>query len=208
MTDRPVVCRRRRLAALLLLTVAAAGCGLGTDDAPRDIAADERAATPITDPDAGEATGTARIYLVTSDDTEARRQLRSVARDVPDSARNVLVALLAGPNQDEVSQRLRSAIPGETQLLSTTAVGGILTVDLDESIQQLSGDGLTTAIAQIVFTASELDGVRAVRIRVAGETTAWPRADGVFVDVPLTVYDYPGLVESTQPAYPSVPSPA
>jgi spore germination protein GerM len=199
--------RARRLLCALALPGALAGCGLGTDGAPRDIPAEERESTPITDPGAGEATGTARIYLVTSDDAESRRQLRSVARDVPDSARNVLTALLAGPNEEETGQRLRSAIPSGTELLSTTAVGGILTVDIDESIQELSGEGLTTAIAQIVFTASELDGVRAVRIRVAGEPTAWPRLDGVFVDVPLTVYDYPGLVESRQPAYPSIPSP-
>jgi hypothetical protein len=35
----------------------------------------------------------------------------------------------------------------------------------------------------------------------------WPRGNGELTDDPLTAYDFPGLVESTQPAFPGTPSP-
>ena len=62
------------------------------------------------------------------------------------------------------------------------------------------------AVAQIVFTGSELDGVRTVRIRVDGQTRDWPDGRGELQRRPLTVYDYPGLAESAQPPYPPIPS--
>jgi spore germination protein GerM len=83
----------------------------------------------------------------------------------------------------------------------------VLTVDVSPEITELSGDLLALAVAQIVFTASEIEGVRAVRLRVDGQDQQWPKGDGETREGTLTVYDYPGLVESAQPPYPAVPSP-
>ena len=47
----------------------------------------------------------------------------------------------------------------------------------------------------------------AVRLRVDGQDQSWPKGDGETNDGALTVYDYPGLVQSAQPPYPAVPSP-
>jgi spore germination protein GerM len=98
-------------------------------------------------------------------------------------------------------------IPQETQLLSTRSSGDVLFVDVSPEITELSGDLLVLAVAQVVFTAAEIDGVRAVRLRVNGEDQRWPKGDGETREGALTVYDFPGLVQSAQPAYPSVPSP-
>ena len=59
----------------------------------------------------------------------------------------------------------------------------------------------------IVFTATEIQGVRAVRLRVDGQDQRWPKGDGETREGALTVYDFPGLVQSAQPPYPAVPSP-
>lgn len=82
----------------------------------------------------------------------------------------------------------------------------MLTLDVTQELTELTGSGLVQALAQIVYTASELDGVEKVQITVEGGQQAWPRGDLEFTTEPLTVYDYPGMVRNAQPAYPSVPS--
>ena len=61
---------------------------------------------------------------------------------------------------------------------------------------------LQLAVAQIVFTASELPGAESVLIRVDGNSRAWPDGDGELQSDPLTIYDFTGYAESSQPAYP------
>ena len=46
----------------------------------------------------------------------------------------------------------------------------------------------------------------AVELTVAGVTTQWPAGNGELRAEPLTVYDYPGIEPSTQPAYPGLPA--
>ena len=130
-----------------------------------------------------------------------------VARDVDETPNAVLVALLAGPNTVELSAQLRTSIPAGTEVLSSTLRGGVLRVDVSSDLLQLSGEVLVGAIAQIVFTAAEVDGVRSVKILVDGEDQQWPVGNGELQAAPLTVYDYPGLLASAQPDYPAVPTP-
>ena len=74
-------------------------------------------------------------------------------------------------------------------------------------MQAASGEDLIDALAQLVFTSSELDGVRQVRILVDGTGQLWPVGDGTLSSQPLTVYDYPGRVATAQPDYPAIPTP-
>ena len=73
-------------------------------------------------------------------------------------------------------------------------------------ILDVSGTDLIDAVAQIVYTVSEIDGVHEVAISVEGAPQRWPTADGSLQSTPLSVYDFPGLVSSAQPDYPAVPS--
>ena len=84
----------------------------------------------------------------------------------------------------------------------------MVTVDVSSQLLDEPAPQLMLAIAQIVFTESELEGVREVRIRVDGTNRPWPDGQGQLRTSALTVYDYPGLAESTQPDYPPIPSPA
>ncbi len=63
------------------------------------------------------------------------------------------------------------------------------------------------AVAQIVSTATDIEGVGSVQLRIDGVPRVWPLGNGELTDRPLTQYDYPGLVESSQPAFPAIPSP-
>ncbi|MDP9465451.1 MAG: GerMN domain-containing protein, partial [Actinomycetota bacterium] len=102
---------------------------------------------------------------------------------------------------------LRSAIPPGTRLLDVTQDGGQLIVNVSSELQQLTGEALINGVAQIVLTASGITGVSAVSIAIDAVPQQWPAASGELQSEPLTRYDFPGLVLSSQPAFPSVPSP-
>ncbi|CAN5529797.1 hypothetical protein BH10ACT2_BH10ACT2_07060 [soil metagenome] len=200
---------RSGVALGLLLVTTATGCGISSDDGPRDIPAADQVALGVGgDAAPGAAVGTARVYLLSPEVVGQAALLESVARDVAETPTALLEALLAGPNQTEQSNQFRTALPVGTTLLGARRQGFVLRVDLSNDVLELSGQVLITAVAQIVFTASEIAGVRGVTIVVAGANQQWPVGSGELTSEPLTVYDYPGVVPSSQPDYPAFPSPA
>jgi spore germination protein GerM len=196
-----------RIVALTLLALATfAGCSIQPDASPNDLPAER--ANVFGEPETGdEAAGTNRIYLLAPPDVDAPQRLRSVQRDVPTAAESVLESLFAGPNADERDAQIDTAIPADVELLDARPVGQVLTVDLNDVFDDLTPDGLRLAVAQIVTTATDIDGVQSVQLRIDGEPRVWPLGSGELTDRPLTQYDYPGLVESSQPAFPALPSP-
>jgi hypothetical protein len=197
----------RLIATAWAITLLAA-CSISPDSAPRDIPVlqqDELLAS--SDRAAGAATGTARIFLLSPEAGGQGTTIVAVPRDVDETPVALLGALLAGPNDDELDAQYRTAIPTDVEVRSAQVRGGTLIVDMSPGLLQLAGDGLIDAIAQIVFTASELSGVRSVKILIDGADQQWPTGTGVFQSTPLTVYDYPGLLASAQPDHPAVPSP-
>ncbi len=193
-------------AAIVVAGVALTACGIEPDSAPRNIPVDQRAQLEPTDVDAGESTGTSRVFMLTEGGEDGQRLLRSVLRDVPTTSTEVLQALFVGPNAKELEEGLSTQLPPEVQLISARNVAGTLNVDLSPEILELQSSALRYAVAQIVYTADELDGVHSVRLRVDGEIQAWPAGRGELIDEPLTVYDFAGFAESGQPAYPAIPS--
>lgn len=196
----------RWLSVVVALTVT--GCAIATDDLPRDVPAAQQVELAVdADRGAGASTGTARIYLLTPDVAGETRSLGAVARDVEETPLALLTALFAGPNTREVAAQFRSAIPVGTELLSAALRAGTLVIDVSPDLLDVSGDTLISAIAQIVFTSSELSGVRAVKIVVDGADQQWPTGNGELQASPLTVFDFPGRLTSAQPDFPAIPSP-
>jgi hypothetical protein len=159
------------------------------------------------DPVAGAATGSGRIYLLSPEVLGQPRTLQSVARDVGDTPDAAMRSLFDGPNTTELQAMLRSAIPPGTRLLDVNLDGGVLVVNVSNELQQLTGEALIDGVAQIVLTASDITGVSGVLITIEGVRQQWPTGSGELHSEPLTRYDFPGLVLSSQPAFPSVPSP-
>ncbi len=202
--------RAPRLVAVLVAVASPmflGACGITSDSTPRDIPAQEQLPVSGGDSQAGAATGTARVYLLTPETTGQASTLVAVARDVVESPEELLRALMAGPNEGELDRQLRTALPVGMELRSATRKGVVLVIDVSRELQQVSGQPLVLAVAQIVFTASELSGVRSVQILVEGASRQWPAGNGEVQSDPLTVYDFPGQVQSAQPAYPAIPSP-
>ncbi|MEN9643920.1 MAG: hypothetical protein RL238_589 [Actinomycetota bacterium] len=198
---------RRRCLALLFGVAVLSACGVQTDESPRDIADAQRGPLGTTNGNAGgAASGTERIYLVGPALSGEVPLLEPVARTAG-SPTELIEALLAGANSAELEQQFRSAIPAGTELNSVGLQAGTLRIDLSTELQEASGDDLIDALAQLVFTSAELDGVRQVRILVDGAPQLWPVGDGTLTSEPLTVYDYPGRVATAQPDYPAIPTP-
>ena len=200
----------KRLLASSLITVmfAVSGCSIQPDASPNDLPAER--ADVFGEPATGdEAAGSNRIYLLTPTDPEEPQRLRSVQRDVQRAPAPILASLFAGPNSTERDAQLDTAIPADAELLRPARpVGQVLTVDLNDVFDELTPEGLRLAVAQIVSTATDIDGVESVQLRIEGEPRVWPLGNGELTDRPLTQFDYPGLVESSQPAFPAIPSPA
>jgi spore germination protein GerM len=194
--------RTAALAALLSLF----GCGINPDSEVREIATEQVVPIDPVGAGAGEAEGESRIFLVT-DGGDGDQLLRSVLRDVPASPAELMQALFAGPNDEEAEAGLTSALPPEVQLIGATRPAtGTLNLDVSAEILDLPTSALQLVLAQIVFTAGELEGVRAVLLRVDGEIRNWPDGRGEQQTASLTVYDFPGYAESAQPPYPAVPT--
>ena len=184
-------------------SLVAAGCGIATDDSPRDI--EPRAATPITDTATrGAASGAESIFLVAPGQLD---RLDAVARDTGDDPRAVVEAVLAGPSADEVDDGYRSMLPASLVVNQVEVRdGGVLAIDLSADIRDVVTDDLPLALAQLVYSIDPLPDISSVLVTVDGEEGRWPAGNGELVSGPLTVYDYPGLLESTPPASPTTPT--
>ncbi len=198
---------RRALSSMIAAALVFAGCSIQPDASPNDLPAER--AEVFGDVETGdEAAGTNRIYLLAPTDPEEAPRIRSVQRAVPTTPQSILASLFAGPNAAERNALLDTAIPADVELLANPRpIGEVLTVDLNDAFDELTPDGLRLAVAQIVSTATDINGVESVQLRIDGETRVWPLGNGELTDRPLTRFDYPGLVESSQPPFPAIPSP-
>lgn len=194
--------RRRAHLALTTLVLASSACGIATDATPRDLPEAERNLPSGASSAGTDASGGDRIFLVAPGEN---RLLRSVPRDAA-LREDLIRILLLGPNDDEITAQYSSFIPPSTELISVRSQGQILIIDLTEGLSELTGQSLSQAIAQIVYTANEIDGVEAVQLKINGEEVAWPKPNGDTTSDPLRIYDYPGFVQTAQPAYPAVPA--
>jgi hypothetical protein len=194
-------CEMGRYVAVALAVGVLAGCGIRADDEPRTIH-DEEPIVGAEVSSGSEAAGGERIYLVAPGE---ERLLRSVPREAT-STQNLIEILLAGPNENELEEQWVSQIPPGTRLVSSRSQGSTLFLDLTSQLTELSANFQPQALAQIVYTAAEDEGIEAVQITIDGEQQPLPKGNGDSTTEPLQIYDYPGFVESAQPDYPALPA--
>jgi spore germination protein GerM len=194
----PVLGSLVRLLALVGLVLAVTGCGLSANDEPQAIEADDVPAD-ILDPNPPTSTtltdlptGFVTVYLVAREGDTTR--LSPVPRDVADpTSRGAAITALLEPTSDQEQQMgLSSSIPSDTVLLDTTFVQDDheLIVNLSGALFDIQGEELANAFAQLVWTVTELDGVRQVRFKVDGEAYRAPNAEGIEQDGAVTRADY------------------
>lgn len=189
------------LLAALSLVLLAAGCGLSANDEPQaieagDVPADLLNPNPPTSTTLSDLpTGFVTVYLIVQEGDTTR--LSPVQRDVadPTSRGAAITALLEPTSSQEQEEGLSSSIPSDTVLLDTTFVQDDreLVVNLSGALFDIQGKELANAFAQLVWTVTELDGVRQVRFKVDGEAYRAPNAEGIEQDGAVTRSDY-GIV--------------
>jgi spore germination protein GerM len=190
--------------ALAAVVVSLSACSIREDSQPQNIPLDQRGG--FGDVATGDAAvGDATIYLLGASGPDEQLLLRAVSRVDATNPEEILDSLVAGANEDEITRGLSTAIPPDLEIIEARAIGTRLTIDINDSLNELSERGLREALAQIVATSSEIDRVSQVRLRVSGENQGWPTGDGEITDRPLTIYDYPGFLETSQPNVPALP---
>ena len=184
-------------AALAAAALAAAGCGIPTDDGPRAISREnvpDDVVDATTEATASQPTVTAPIYLVQSPEdprlvTVHRRVPAGSPAADPDTAAVLETLLRATANPQEQADGITNLIPQDTRLASQPElVGGTLMVDLTREIFDVEGEPQRAAFGQIVCTANALEGVRSVRFLVQGEPRA-VQADSGATEGPVTCAD-------------------
>jgi Sporulation and spore germination len=197
------------MAAAFAVTLAA--CGISTDARPRDVAAGERLALAQPEAPAQAASNIGpKVYFLSAQNPTGQDRLQAVGRNVPATPQAVLNELLKGLTKEEQSRRLRTAIPADTQLIRPPVLqaDGTLVVDLSRAFFVVTGEPQVKAVAQVVFSATGVEGVKRVQILVEGQPHGWPRGDGTTQPVgePLTQAGYAQLNPTSQPDYPPIPS--
>lgn len=197
MTRSPIPSWRALTLALLAVLLVASGCGLSEDGGPRAIATEDLPADLL---EVGESTTTTvagvttpvTVYLIRREGDETR--LQGVEREVSDAslpgAR--IDALLQPVTKEEQALGLTSSVPTDTAVLGAERTGATqeLVIDLSEAFLAVEGRELALAFAQIVYTVTELEGVRRVRFRFDGEPRRALDAEGIEQDGAVTAADY------------------
>jgi hypothetical protein len=200
---------RHRLGLICVAALAVSACGIANDAAPRDIPLQQRSAlidAPVQAP--ATSTGTDRIFLLAPQLPDQPSRLRATPRDVGSSIEARLNSLFGPLSVAETQARLLTAIPEGLHLHSATLkTNGSLTIDVTDEILSLSSGALIESVAQIVFTALEVRNVQRVQLLVNGTSQQWPGGDGSLRTTALSAFDFPGLIETSQPNFPAVPSP-
>ncbi len=180
----------------VLAAVALAACGVPEDGSPRalseaDLAPPTPQAEPTPTPETTEAPRTeALVFLL-----DENGLLTPVPREVatPLEPGEIVASLVLGPTEAEAQQlNLSSAIPPTEIVLSTTLNDRTLLVNLGpEGLFQLEGDERKRALAQLVYTVTELDTIDDVLLQIEGEFRPLPTDEADTTELqPVVRTDY------------------
>lgn len=135
------------------------------------------------------------LYLV------GDNSLVHVTRDLPSppSLTSIFQSLLGGVTNEERQANLRTAIPPGTETISITEDGSVLRVDLNSEFAAVGGEEELLAVAQIVLTATSVEGVDRVAFQLEGVPTDVPVASGALSVDPVGAADYESLVAASSP---------
>jgi spore germination protein GerM len=201
----------KRLVIVVVAVVALAACGIPSDSRPRDVPENERLQLSDQKAPAQAASSVGPKVYFLSQAPNGQDRLQPAGRNVGSNPSAVLTELFNGLTKDEQQERRwRTSIPADTKLVSVVQeADGTLVVDLNQAFFQATSENQIKAVAQIVFTATGIEGVQKVKILVEGQPQGWLRGDGTAQPVgePLTQYAYPELNPTSQPEYPPAPSP-
>lgn len=109
-----------------------------------------------------------------------------------DRVRAAVAALIQGiAPEDTGADQLATFIPSDTEILGVRVDDGVATVNLSSGFEQGGGTfAVTTRVAQLVFTATEFDGVDALQLEIEGNPAQVFSTEGLLLDGPQTREDW------------------
>ena len=197
MTRRPhfrVPWDRLALALSIVLALLGAGCGFPTDAHPRALSPEDAppglleakpVTTTVTAPPGSSAQVAVFFYAPAPTGGE---RLVAVQRLVPAPAtvEKVVSALFRGPTEDEIAQGLRTATNPRATVLGAPVKLGIASVSLAGNVAVGAGtEQVAMALAQIVYTATNLGGVVGLTFTIDGKKREVPQSDGTQTQAPV-----------------------
>ena len=100
--------------------------------------------------------------------------------------KGTLNELIKGPSRNEQKKGVLTAIPDDLRLRSVQVVGKNAVLDFNGAIEEnANGEILLTRIDQLVYTATQFDGVESVIIKVNGRQKKFLGGDGLSVSGPI-----------------------
>jgi spore germination protein GerM len=133
-------------------------------------------------------TGEYLIYLVKFNENDNRMSLIPVKRNInADSPlKSTLNELIKGPNKTEKKKGLLTAIPDDLRIRNVQIIGKNAVLDFNDAIEtNANGEILLTRIDQLVYTATQFEGIDNVIIKVNGRQKKFLGGDGLSVSGPI-----------------------
>jgi germination protein M len=194
--------------ALILMAVAAAGCGVrgGVGDAGTVSTNEDRQSTTTTTVASAETTITTpsqTTTTVTEQTTSVKvyfsrdETICAATRVIPKTQQvgaAAMKALLSGPTAEETAAGMVSNIPEGTTFLGLSIDGGVATVDLSK--EYASGGGslsMGMRLAEVVFTLTQFPTVDGVNFKLDGKAIDVLGGEGLILDHPMSRADYEDL---------------
>lgn len=178
-----------RIVWATLMSLAVTGCGVPIDSAPETLDLE----TAVDPDDEGPALGdlsAVSMYLVRDE------ALTPVTRDLPSPPTPEIIfdSLLGEVTEPERRANLRTAIPPGTRMVGLEIDEDVLRIDLNRAFAAVGGEEEILAVAQIVLTATAIDGVDLVAFQLEGVPTDVPVASGALSVEPVGASDYQSLI--------------
>lgn len=191
---RPVV--PLRSVALLVLAAIAGGCAVVPVQSEARVRDSEGVPYELLDPTTTTSNPPdavinyeATVWMFDQDNEVLVPAVRTLA--APRTNRSTLYSLFETSLTEEETEVGRvNNLPPTTDLVSVTREGNIATVDLSDAFGGATGNILTKAYGQIVYTLTEGEEIDRVLFRIAGEPRPIDVADGSSLDRPVTREDF------------------
>lgn len=151
-------------------------CGFPTQHRSSPVAEEEQPASLITVPaaDARPPLEDVVVWLVRDDHlVQATRRA-----PVPVDAAGAVAALSSGITDAELETGTRSAIPDPGMVVDATSGGGTASVELAPEFLDIPAGDQVLALAQIVYTLTDLRGVGRVRFTIGEDPVVVPLPNG------------------------------
>jgi spore germination protein GerM len=127
------------------------------------------------------------IYLLKLDQKSEKISVRPVKRQGSGSPlQSSLKELIKGPDRNEKKNGFISALPEDLKIRNIKIVGRNAVIDLNDAIEtNANGEILLTRIDQLVYTATQFDGIDGIIIKINGKEKKFLGGEGLSISGPI-----------------------